>query len=91
MPVNNARRAGEDSACTDRPEPGADPWNLSEKMRIALTAYVEHASQKAAAHRIGMNEKTLNAHICRAADRMQAVNALQAALMWDRFARGSRP
>lgn len=66
----------------------SNPWNLAKGQEQALSALVRAGCEKRAAAEMGVSPNTLNTHMQRAKQKMGATTLLQAALMWDRFARG---
>jgi DNA-binding CsgD family transcriptional regulator len=53
----------------------------------SLDAVIEHKCDKAAAHALGINHKTVTAQVTAARKKLNARNRLDALLMWDRMRR----
>lgn len=54
----------------------------------ALDELIAHGCNKTAAKQIGVSVRTLELHLCNAYRKLDVVNRIQAALVWDRFKRG---
>lgn len=63
-------------------------WELTVRQEEILSLMAEHAlTSKEVAHRLGLSFKTVDVHVDRAIDRMQARSRTHALLMWDRARR----
>ncbi|MFA7291881.1 MAG: hypothetical protein WC023_06490 [Rhodocyclaceae bacterium] len=65
-----------------------NPWNLSEKQRLALNLLVEHGSQKVVAMEMGLTAPLLSAMFKRARKRSGEKTNTLMLLEWDRMHRG---
>lgn len=67
-----------------------NPWGLPPREVEAMTLLAETGSAKAAANRMGLATKTVDALACRASGRMGARTRTQAIVLWDRSNRPAR-
>lgn len=65
-----------------------NPWKLSHGEMQALDQWVLQGTQTGAAKALGVNRTSVATAVMRARVKMQAKHAMQAVLMWDRFAYG---
>lgn len=68
--------------------PPSNPWGLTEAQCAVLQKYSEGQTQQEIASESGLARKTVNTHIERCREKMNAVTSTRAAVLWDRFARG---
>jgi len=64
-----------------------NPWDLSEKQVLAIEAVTRVGSTKAAARVMKVDHKTVENHLQKVREKMDAANTLVAAVQWDRFVR----
>jgi hypothetical protein len=62
-----------------------NPWNITPREIMALEAYIQEGSEKAAAHVLGRDFRTISTQLNRARLRMKARTRLHCVLMWDRW------
>lgn len=66
------------------------PWDLAKEERKAMDDLVEYGSVKASSERSPESLAAVYAAIRRARKKMGAISTVHAALLWDRWNRGSR-
>ena len=67
-----------------------NPWNLPPRQVEVMQLLTTGAAgcNKTVARFMGISDRTVEAHVLRAMAKMKAPNRVQAALEWDRWARG---
>lgn len=68
-----------------------NPWGLSSMQCAVMKGIVNDKNSTAIGAEMGVSHKTIEAHLARAKEKMGATSTVQAALIWDRYTRGSEP